>query len=126
MLSICNVVYAAACTTWLLETCRVKKVATFESAFQASLALKEKRAEEEREAAREAAAAAEAFAVHEKHLDSLKLATCRSQRLLHAWVLVKAGARGVNRDTFVETTSGRQYPATSCPYTGTATLVLTS
>lgn len=37
---------------------------------------------------------------------------------MHAWVLVKAGARGVPEDTLVEVTSGRQYKPSTAPYTG--------
>jgi hypothetical protein len=37
---------------------------------------------------------------------------------VHAWVLIKAGARDVAKDAFVEVTSGRTYSPQDCPYHG--------
>lgn len=37
---------------------------------------------------------------------------------MHAWVLVKAGERGVKDDAFVEPSTGRMYPPAHSPYTG--------
>lgn len=80
--------------------------------------LQESEAQAKKDAAAQAIADAEAVKTRDLHLDSLKLAKDPSQRLLHAWVLVKAGARGVAQDTFIETASGRQYSPSDCPYTG--------
>ena len=98
----------------------MKGETTFESEFQTSMQLQESEAQAKKDAAANEIANAEATKARDVHLDSLKLAKDPSQRLLHAWVLVKAGARGVTQDTFIETASGRQYSPSDCPYTGIA------
>ena len=96
----------------------MKGETTFESEFQTSMQLQESEAQAKKDAAANEIANAEATKARDVHLDSLKLAKDPSQRLLHAWVLVKAGARGVTLVTFIETASGRQYSPSDCPYTG--------
>ena len=44
--------------------------------------------------------------------------TTREHRLVHAWVLVRAGERDVKSDIFVESTSGRTYATEFSPYLG--------
>lgn len=80
--------------------------------------LEESEACEKQAAAEKAATDTEAATARETYLDSLKFAKEPGQRLLHAWVLVKAGARSVAQDTFIETASGRQYKPSDCPYSG--------
>lgn len=98
--------------------CRVKGETTFESEFQTSMQLQESELQAKKAEAAKLEADTEAATARERYLDSLKLAKDPSRRLLHAWVLVKAGARGVTQDTFIETASGRQYSPSDCPYTG--------
>ena len=69
------------------------------------------------EAARQAAVTS-AEAEREAQLAQAHRCDSRDRRLVHAWVLVKAGARDVQADTFVEVTSGRTYAPAACPYYG--------
>jgi len=68
----------------------------------------------EAEAARVAAIAAERAAM----LANADRATAREHRLVHAWVLVRAGEREVKVDTFIECASGRTYPTDYSLYLG--------
>jgi len=43
-------------------------------------------------------------------------------RRVHAWVLIKAGRRGMAENLFVEPTTGRSYPITGSPYLGIESL----
>lgn len=98
--------------------CRVKAEVEFVSEFERSLQLAA-HAEAAKLVAAGAAATAQAEAEErERELDSLRIARNQGQRFIHAWVLVKAGARGMVHDTFVEVTSGRQYSPSTSPYTG--------
>ena len=97
---------------------RLKDEICLESRFQhgqaAASAAKAAAAADAAQAQQRAAAAAEreAFLAQSHRADS------HDRRLVHAWVLVKAGPRDVKADCFVEVTSGRVYGAQSAPYHG--------
>lgn len=99
-------------------THRVKQEVEFESEFERGLTLTAEQDAAKAEASAAAEAAKAASDERERELDALRLARRHGERLMHAWVLVKAGARGVAEDTFVEVTSGRRYRPLRSPYTG--------
>jgi hypothetical protein len=98
--------------------CRIKQEAVFESqvmknleaAKQADLQAQEEKTRHESEAIAAAARQAELAQAHRSDT--------HDRRLVHAWVLVKAGAREVHKDLFVEVTTGRTYMPASSPYYG--------
>jgi hypothetical protein len=102
----------------VLGACRIKQEAVFEShvmknieaAKQAYVQAQEEKARQESEASAAAARQAELAQAHR--------ADTYNRRLVHAWVLVKAGAREVHKDLFVEVTTGRTYLPASSPYYG--------
>lgn len=98
--------------------CRAKNEVEFESEFERSQQIAADSDAAKADAAAASAAARAASDEHQLELDSLQIAREPGQRFMHAWVLVKAGSRGVREDTFVEVTSGRTYPTTASPYTG--------
>lgn len=66
-------------------------------------------------AAQEAQELADARADMLAHADRTR---GEDDRLVHAWVLVKSGLRGVKETVFVEPTTGRKYPPALSPYLG--------
>jgi hypothetical protein len=100
------------------SACRIKQEAVFESqvlinldsAKQAELKAQEEQKRQESEASAAAARQAELAQAHR--------ADTHDRRLVHAWVLVKAGAREVQRNIFVEVTNARTYLPANSPYYG--------
>lgn len=96
----------------------IKTEPVFESTFHLRLD-DEHRAAVAAAAAADAASAAEAqAAARTEELAESHRSDSPDRRLVHAWVLVKAGQREVDKDTFVEVTSGRTYSPADCPYHG--------
>lgn len=96
----------------------MKQEVEFESEFEKSLHVTAEADAAKADASARAEAKKNAAEEHEHLLDSLRVVHEPGQRFMHAWVLVKAGARGVPEDTFVEVTSGRHYKPPASPYTG--------